>query len=156
LTEEIKAAWTQQLQDYEIAPPIEQLGRKIYAVDEEEAGQQELLRFHGRSAKGAVLNSRLLGAGWYQAPVEDAGRFYAYYREDAEAGLAARVDFSGNYVSGGNEETAVYGVRFYRIGADHPEIDMRSAVDEEKACLLKDVPARYFSEVVWQLSRAIL
>ena len=94
---------------------------------------------------------------WYQpAPVEDAGRFYAYYREDAEAGLAARVDFSGNYVNGGNEETTVYGVRFYRIGADCPEINIRGAVDEEKACLLKDVPARYFSEVVWQLSKAIL
>ncbi len=155
LPEESKTAWKQQFEDYEITQPMEQIERKVYAVEEEEADQQEMMRFHGCGVNGAVLNSRLLGFSWYQAPVEDAGMFYAYYREDAEAGFAARLDFSGNYVSGGNEEVVVYGVRFYRIGADSPKINMRGAVDEEKACLLKEVPARYFSEVVWQIKEAL-
>lgn len=154
LSEETKAAWKGQLADYEIIQPIKQLDREIYAVDEEEAGLQELIRFHGHDVNGAALNSKLMGFGWEQAPVENAGRFFAYYREDAEAGLAARLDFSGNYTSGRNEEVTLYGVRFYRTGTDGQGIRMRGAVDESKACLLKDVPARYFSEVVWQITKA--
>lgn len=149
------AAWKEQLSDYEITQPIGQLDREIFTVTEEEAKQRELLRLHGRSAEGAVFNSRLLELGWQQSPVEDVGRFFAYYREDAETGLAARLEFSGNCRKAENEEIIVYGIKFYRIGEAGRNDYVYGAADEEKACRLGGVPARYFSEILWQAERAI-
>lgn len=149
------AAWKEQLSDYEITQPIGQLDREIFTVTEEEAKQRELLRLHGRSAEGAVFNSRLLELGWKQSPVEDVGRFFAYYREDAETGLAARLEFSGNCRKAENEEIIVYGIKFYRIGEAGRSDYVYGAADEEKACRLGGVPARYFSEILWQAVRAI-
>ncbi len=149
------AAWKEQLSDYEITQPIGQLDREIFTVTEEEAKQRELLRLHGRSAEGAVFNSRLLELGWQQSPVEDVGRFFAYYREDAETGLAARLEFSGNCRKAENEEIIVYGIKFYRIGEAGRSDYVYGAADEEKACRLGGVPARYFSEILWQAERAI-
>ncbi len=113
------------------------------------------MRLHGRSAEGAVFNSRLLELGWQQSPVEDVGRFFAYYREDAETGLAARLEFSGNCRKAENEEIIVYGIKFYRIGEAGRNDYVYGAADEEKACRLGGVPARYFSEILWQAERAI-
>ncbi len=149
------AAWKEQLSDYEITQPIGQLDREIFTVTEEEAKQRELLRLHGRSAEGAVFNSRLLELGWQQSPVEDVGKFFAYYREDAETGLAARLEFSGNCRKAENEEIIVYGIKFYRIGEAGRNDYVYGAADEEKACRLGGVPARYFSEILWQAVRAI-
>lgn len=149
------AAWKEQLSDYEITQPIGQLDREIFTVTEEEAKQRELLRLHGRSAEGAVFNSRLLELGWQQSPVEDVGKFFAYYREDAETGLAARLEFSGNCRKAENEEIIVYGIKFYRIGEAGRSDYVYGAADEEKACRLGGVPARYFSEILWQAERAI-
>ena len=136
------AAWKEQLSDYEITQPIGQLDREIFTVTEEEAKQRELLRLHGRSAEGAVFNSRLLELGWQQSPVEDVGKFFAYYREDAETGLAARLEFSGNCRKAENEEIIVYGIKFYRIGEAGRNDYVYGAADEEKACRLGGVPAR--------------
>ena len=149
------AAWKEQLSDYEITQPIGQLDREIFTVTEEEAKQRELLRLHGRSAEGAVFNSRLLELGWQQSPVEDVGKFFAYYREDAETGLAARLEFSGNCRKAENEEIIVYGIKFYRIGEAGRNDYVYGAADEEKACRLGGVPARYFSEILWQAEWAI-
>ncbi len=146
LTEEQKAAWKQQLEDYEIVQPFAQLDREVYTVTKEEADKQELLRFKDRIVNDLSLGSRLSGFGWDRGTVKDAGCFDTYYREDREIVLGVELHFSGSIVGGINEEVTICGAKFYKTRT------MQYASD---LYFLRDVPARYFSEIVWQLTKSI-
>ncbi len=154
LTEEEKKAWEQQLEDYEIAQPIEQLGRNVYRMTEEEAGKQRLERFGGLVLNDLSLGGKLLNLGWYRGSVEDGGGFYTYYREDAELGIGVELHFSGSFVGGENEDITVYDARFYKAGNIKRGSYVYEEADEEKAIYIRDIPARYFSETVLQLAKA--
>lgn len=144
LSAEAREAWKQQMEDYEIIQPIEQLDRPIYHMTEEEAGMRNLERFGGCILNDLSLGGKLLGFGWYRGTVEDAGGFYTYYREDAELMLGVELHFSGSFVGGENEDVTVYDARFYQAGQK----------TTENTYYLRDIPARYFSEIVLQLTKA--
>lgn len=154
LTDEEKAAWKEQLVDYEITQPIEQLDRTVYHMTQEEAGQRYMDRFGGCIVNDLSLNGKLTALGWYRGSVEDAGGFNTYYREDAESGMGVRLHFSGSFVGWRQEDVTVYEAAFYK--AKEPEC--RSYVynndDRKKSLTLREVPPRYFSEVVLQLAKA--
>jgi len=154
LSDEDKAAWKEQLADYEITQPIEQLDRTVYYMTEEEADKQGLERFGGCVINDLSLNGKLTGLGWYRGSVQDAGGFDTYYREDAEAGIGVELHFSGTYVGGLGEDVTIYDVRFYEAGTIARGSYVYDEADEEKAYFLKDVPSRYFSEIVLQLAKA--
>ncbi len=155
LTDESRKVWIEQMEDYEIVQPIDQLNRTVYKITEEEANQKELKRFNGRTVNDLSLNNKIMGSGWYRGPVLiDGGGFETYYREDAELGLGAELNFSGTYVCGLNEDVTICDVRFYKLG----EVESGCCLYTEKkknnkALLLKDIPERYFSEIVWQLNK---
>ena len=86
LSEEERTAWKEQLADYEITQPIEQLDRPIYYMTVEEADKKGLERFGGYLINDLSLNGKMSGLGWYRGSVQDAGGFYTYYREDPGAG----------------------------------------------------------------------
>ena len=110
--------------------------------------------------------------GWYRGSVQDAGGFYCYYREDRELGLGVELHFSGSYVGGANEDVTVYEARFYSTGGIPTAVDSSASggtvvtggirrgsyvydeADDSNSCFLKEVPKRYFSEIVLQLTRA--
>lgn len=156
LAGEEKEAWEQQLEDYEIVQPFEQLKRSVYTVTKEEEAEQKLMRFHGRTINDLSLNSRLTGLGWYRGSVQDGGGFYTYYREDAELGLGVELHFSGSYVGGSYEDVTVYDARFYRAGTIKRGSYQYDEADEDKAFRMGDIPARYFSEIVWQLTKVMM
>ena len=54
----------------------------------------------------------------------------------------------------GGEEVTVYDVRFYKAGAIERGSYCYDEVKGEKQLPLKDIPQRYFSEIVWQLTKA--
>ncbi len=149
-------AWKEQLEDYEITQPIEQLSRNVYHRTEEESACKTLERFGGMLVNDLSLNGKLTAMGWYRGDVLDGGGFYTYYREDREAGLGVVLYFSGSYVGGGNEDVTLYGVRFYPADhvQNHDNSYLRSEEKDKDACLLQTVPERYFSEVVLQLTKA--
>ncbi len=155
LTEESRAAWKEQLSDYEITQPFKQLDRTVYAMTEKEADTRELTRFRDKTVNDLSLGSRLSGLGWYRGSVQDAGCFDTYYREDKEIELGVELHFSGSYVGGENEEVTIYDARFYKAGTIAQGGYVYDEEDKEKAHFLKDVPARYFSEIVWQLTKAV-
>ena len=158
LTEESLKTWKEQLEDYEIVQPIEQLDRPVYYRTEEEREQKSLERFGGYIVNDLSLGGKLQTMGWYRGSVQDAGCFYSYYREDKELSLGVELHFSGSYVGGQNEDVTVYEVRFYKAGGEDG-IKRGSYVYDEandsNSCCLKEVPERYFSEVVLQVSRAV-
>lgn len=155
LSDEEKAAWKEQLEDYEITQPIEQLDRAVYIRTEEEADKKGLERFGGYLVNDLSLNGKLTELGWYRGSVQDGGGFYSYYREDEEIEIGVELHFSGAYVGGMNDNVTIYDVRFYKAGTIEHGSYIYDEADKEKAYFLKDVPARYFSEIVLQLTKVI-
>ncbi len=157
LTKESLETWKQQLEDYEITQPIEQLNRAVYYLTKEEQEGKSLERFGGMLINDLSLGGKLTALGWYRGSVQDAGCFDTYYREDASLGMGAELHFSGSFVGSGSmggEEVTVYDVRFYKAGTIERGSYCYDEAKGEKLLPLKDLPQRYFSEIVWQLTKA--
>ena len=157
LTKESLETWKQQLEDYEITQPIEQLSRAVYYLTQEEQESKSLERFGGMILNDLSLGGKLTTLGWYRGSVQDAGGFDTYYREDASLGLGAELHFSGSFVGSGSmggEEVTVYDVRFYKAGTIERGSYCYDEAKGDKQLPLKDIPQRYFSEIVWQLTKA--
>ena len=153
LSEEDLAAWKEQLSDYEIVQPIEQLDRPVYRLTEEEKGKTELTRFGGKVLNGLSLSGKLQGMGWYRGSVQDGGVYTTFYREDGQIGV--ELEFSGSYVGDENDEVTVYGACFYRSGTVKRGSYVYDTIKKENLFRLDEVSPRYFSETVLQLTRAL-
>ncbi len=145
LSEDALAAWTEQLSDYEITQPIEQLKRPVYRIAEEEKGEQKLMRFYGRELNGLTLSNRLLTQGWVRGEIMDAGFFDSYCRMDSEFG--AKLMFSGCSVGYENEDVTIDDLYFYRILGGTPRM--------AEPCRPEEVSARYLSETLLQIARSV-
>lgn len=135
LSQESIDTWKEQLEDYEIIQPIEQLSRPVYHRTDEELEEKTMERFGGCILNDLSLQGKMQNMGWYRGQAEDAGIFYYYYREDKEQGLRAELNFSGSYVGGENTDITVFDVKFNKK--------------------IKELPERYFSEIVMQTARAV-
>ena len=161
LDEETLTAWKEQLSDYEVTQPIEQLERQVYRVKDEEVGKNTLMRYKGREINDFTLLGRIVKFGWQKGAVLDAGCFSTFYREDITErvknsdgkailkGNAVVVNISGMYVSGSGEEVEVGEIRFYK--PENVEKDIDDDVKEKYALKLNEVDERYFSEIINQL-----
>ena len=85
--------------------------------------------------------------------MQDGGFFDTYYREDAELGMGVELHFSGNAIGGYYEKVTLYDARFYKAGTVERGSYVYDEADQKKAYRLKEVPPRYFSEMVLQLSQ---
>ncbi len=146
------AAWKEQLADYEIKQSVEQLDRPVFAMTEEEKGQKRLERFGGKMLNGLSLAGKLTGLGWSKGTPEDGGIYCDFYRRDTDAGYVVELLFSGSYIGDENDEVTVFDAGFYTIA----EYDSRKGYVKrgEKETPLAQIPARYFSEIVYQLTKA--
>lgn len=154
LSDEEKAAWKEQLADYEITQPIEQLDRAVYCMTEEEEGKKRMERFGGYVLNDLALDGKMASLGWYRGAIGDAGSYNTYYRKDVEIDMGVELHFSGSCVGWHQGDVTVYDVRFYKaksIGfGSYGYMD----ADKKDAYLLQNVPSRYFSEIVRQLTKA--
>ncbi len=147
-------SWKQQLEDYEITQAIDQLSRPVYTLDPAEGDKRTLDHFGGKVLNGLSLGGKLLGSGWYRGSVVDGGAFYDYYREDAGLGLGVELRFSGTFVGGENEDVTVFEAIFYRAGTVQRGSYVYDKPKEEHIFALRDIPKRYYSEILHQLHRA--
>ncbi|MDE6219172.1 MAG: DUF4132 domain-containing protein [Lachnospiraceae bacterium] len=145
LSEDIIAAWKEQLSDYEIAQPVEQLERPVYRITEEEQGAQKLTRFYGRELNGLSLSGKLLTQGWVRGEIMDAGFFDNYCRSDSVFG--AKLMFSGCSVGYENEDVTIDDLYFYQT--------IGGTSGKTEPCRPDEVSARYFSETVLQIARTV-
>lgn len=152
ITKEEISAWKEQLSDYEVIQPISQLDREIFIVTDEEKEKTELVRFGGKILNGLSLSGKLQGMGWYRGSVQDAGIYDTFYREDGEIGV--ELGFSGCYVADENEDVTVYGASFYKAGTVKRGSYVYDTIKKENLYPLEKVPARYFSEMILQLTKA--
>lgn len=163
LDENLLDEWKEQLEDYEITQPFEQLSRKVYTPEESELQLKKLKRFKGKSINSISLINKMLKFGWYKGYAEDAGIFYYFYRTDVtsrkfdengkiiETGYGSILTFTGTSVviyDFEGEEVETEELIFYKAGKEPSYWDK-----EEKGCLsMKEVNARYFSEIILQLT----
>lgn len=146
--------WKQQLEDYEIRQSIDQLSRTVHALEESKAGEKTLEDFGGKMLNCLSLSGKLLQQGWYRGSIVDGGFYYTYYREDTSLGIGAELRFSGNSVGyDDGENVTVYDVIFY-TGTIRRGSYVYDRVPEEQIIPLGQVPVRYYSEIIHQLTRA--
>lgn len=152
LSEESREAWKEQLEDYEIVQPIVQLEREIFYLTEEEKNARNLERFGGCVVNDLSLGGKLQTFGWYRGSILDGGGFYTYYREDTKIGYGVELHFSGSFVGGGEGDVTLYDARFYKVGRVNRSNYSLDEVKIEDGIVLSELPKRYFSEIVRQLS----
>ena len=154
LDEELLSGWKQQLEDYEIEQSLEQLNRPIYRLSEERAGERVLEDFGGKILNSLSLSGKLLGQGWYRGSILDGGGFDTFYREDATVGIGVELRFSGGFVGyDEGEDVTVYDAVFYRGTVRHGSY-IEDRPTEDQILSLGQVPGRYYSEIIHQLTRA--
>ena len=146
LGDEIIAAWTKQLSDYEIKQPVEQLGRKVFRVDGSLVSGDEntvsVNGFGGAVVYAASLVGKLQNLGWRRDSAEDGGFYYNFYKVDKKRGIVVNLSFSGvPYGADAMKEVTVYNAMFYKVGTG-------DRVNPP------DVPPRLYSEICYDIERA--
>jgi hypothetical protein len=95
LSEEERAAWGEQLADYELVPPFAQLGRPVLDVEERERGERVLSRFARRKVGASTLVRILENLGWQRGQAFDAGMFHLHAKPFPSLGVTAVVQYEG-------------------------------------------------------------
>lgn len=157
LTEHEKEAWLEQLDDYEIIQPFDQLRRKVYKVAEIDKNKTACEIFKNTEITNTTLVNRMTKAGWYKGQAQDAGFFYEFIRNDISSkekdpdgklvniGMTAELKFSGTYIGYYEIEDVTVEELYFRLPDAAYNDNMK----------LGDVNPRYYSEVVLQLKKAI-
>lgn len=154
LSEDLLSGWKQQLEDYEVIQSIQQLDRPVYTLTPELENCRELELFGGKKLNGLSLAGKLTGQGWYRGSVVDGGAFYTFWREDLSLGMGVELRFSGSFIGDENEDVTVYDAVFYKSGTVTRGSYNYDAPKEEHIFPLNRIPARYYSEIIQQLTKA--
>ena len=148
------AGWKQQLEDYEIRQSIDQLSRTVHIPDPALESEKSLDLFGGKMLNALSLSGKLLQQGWYRGSVQDGGCFYCFYREDKAIGIGVELRFSGTAVGyDDGENVTVYDAVFYTGTVDRGSYVYDTLTDDQ-ILPIGAIPARYYSEIVHQLTRA--
>ncbi|MCL1991640.1 MAG: DUF4132 domain-containing protein [Spirochaetes bacterium] len=155
LGDELAASWTQQLSDYEIKQPVEQLARKVFRFSPDAKDPTAVTDFGGAVVYAVSLLGKLQKLGWRKGSVQDAGVYHCFYKEDKKQGIGAMLYFSGTYVGADTaEEVTVYDAIFYKAGTVGYGSYVYDDVKPEDRLKLSDVPSRLFSEICYDIDRA--
>lgn len=166
LSDELKAEWTEQLGDYEIVQPFPQLERRIFTRDDKELELKRIPRFKGSEISSLSLTGKMTKHGWYKGQAEDAGCFYYFIREDVSSrsvapdgsplltGYGTMLIHSGMCIAVYDTEDETVHIEdlvFFKAGTK-PEYWN----DEDNSFIkCSEIPARYFSEIILQLTSVL-
>lgn len=155
MEEETLENWRQQFEDYEIVQPFPQLERKVYRVNEKEKEMKVIERFAGTKINGLSLVGKLTKMGWYRGSVQDGGGYYQFYKEDEKIGIGAELQFDYLGVGCEDDETTIYELIFYVAKTVERGSYVYDEVTEENTILPAKVPERFFSEILYDVDRAL-
>lgn len=150
LSEAERAAWGEVLSDYEIVSPFPQFGRAVYALEGDEAGQDDLRRFHQLQLVAPTLVFTLEKLGWLRGVAMDAGCFDEHSKQFPAAGVTAVIGYDGTVGMGyidPNELLTITSVQFIK-GLRPPS---GYGWDKQGVMKLSEVPPVVMSEVLADL-----
>ena len=147
--------WKEQIENYEIVQPINQLNRKVFLLQDGDKDKRYVDSFGGKVINGLSLTGKMLANGWYRGSVLDGGEYSNFYREDKALGIGADLSFEGLFVGGEQDDTTIYLVRFYKIGTVKRGSYVYDEVDNKNSLKLSEVPKKFFSEVLYQVDLAL-
>lgn len=166
LSDELRAQWTEQLSDYEIVQPFPQLSRTVFRPEPSELETRRLTRFKGKETGCLSLTGKMTRLGWYKGQAEDAGFFYYFIREDVSSrsvapdgsalvkGYGTMLIHSGMSIAAydmEDESVTAEDIVFFRAGKAPNYWDK----EDTEFVKCSEVPQRYFSEIMLQLTSAL-
>ncbi|MBP5267936.1 MAG: DUF4132 domain-containing protein [Ruminococcus sp.] len=149
LTDEELSAWKQQLKDYDIIQPFPQLGRNIFKPTDEEKSSECIERFNGRVMKTIELAGAMSKIGWSKGTAGDGAMIDEFLREDIFArnnGIKASLMNSGMSVEiyrNKEDDVTIEGLYFYKLPGN-------------ESITINELSDRYFSEIMYQLSKVFV
>jgi len=151
LGDELLTLWVQQLDDYEIKQPVEQLSRKVY----KKGTGETITEFGGAVVYAISLAGKLQKLGWHKGSVLDGGWFHNFYKEDKKHGIGVWLEFSGAGVQMDSaDESTIYDATFYKAGTIEYGSYVYDEISEENKLPLSQIPERFYSEVCYDIERA--
>lgn len=158
LTEDQISVWKEQLSDYELTQPFDQLGRMVFRPDDKELPCNCLTRFEDTTVNSVAMINQMTKNGWYKGDAEDAGAFYYFYREDVKhrsfnADGTTTYEGWGSLLVHSGTSTVIYDF-------DGEEVTLKEVVffkagripnycgDHDGWVKISDVDPRYFSETM--------
>ncbi len=158
LTEDQISVWQEQLSDYELTQPFDQLGRMVFRPEDNELTCNFITRFENSTVNSVAMINKMTKNGWYKGDAEDAGYFYYFYREDVKS-RTLNADGSTTYEGWGSllvhsgASTVIYDF-------DGEEVTLKEVVffkaghipnycgNHDGWVKISDVDPRYFSETM--------
>ncbi len=154
LSREDMELWKEQLENYEIKQPFEQLNREVFEISEEEKTMKTVERFGGIMLNGLSLLGKLTGFGWSRGSIQDGAGYYNFYKEDDKLQIGVELSFSGLSIGLENEEVTVYNLIFYKKGTVKRGSYIYDTVKEQHIIKPSEIPNRFFSEILYQINKA--
>lgn len=143
---EIIERWSQQLEDYEIIQPFEQLTMPIYTLTSEEKTVDEIVRFLHKKVYYGTIRSVMEKYDWKRTSIIDGGGFEGYYYEDKQSGIGMQLLFDFLYIGMAPNETADMGkLTFYKEGTIEYGSYCYDEIKKSNRILPKDVPDKIMS-----------
>ncbi|QZY56176.1 DUF4132 domain-containing protein [Crassaminicella profunda] len=150
LSKETIDLWKEQLEDYEITQPIEQLDRKVFSLEDDT--KETIDQFAGIMISGSTFSNKLKKRGWYTGSVRDGGWYTEFYKENEKIG--AEIDFSGMGFYDQYETVTIFLLRFYQSGTVERGSYIYDKIEEKDLILPKSVQKRLLSEILYDLYKA--
>ncbi|MGH4124408.1 MAG: DUF4132 domain-containing protein [Clostridium sp.] len=147
--------WKEQLKNYEVKQPFEQLSREVFEVSEKEKTIKTVERFGGSILNGLSLLGKLTGFEWSRGSIQDGAGYYNFYKEDDKLQIGVELSFSGLSIGFENDEVTVYDLIFYKRGTVKRGSYIYDTVKEQHIIKPSEIPNRFFSEILYQISKAI-
>ncbi len=151
LTEESRTNWIQQIADYEVKTPFEQLQRALYFIKEEDLEKKDLSDFKGYMISRSKLKTRLFSKGWQRGSVQDAGCYYEYYKEIPEYGIDVELSFMGDCMYDDYGDVPVYDILFYASKTVARGSYVYDRPEDGNTFTLKQIPKRLYSEIYHEI-----
>ena len=155
LGEGLTNSWIEQLHDYEIKQPVEQLSRKVYCLEGNKNDAYAITDFNGALVYAVSLLGKLQKLGWHKGSIQDGGGYDTFYKEDKKQKIGVQLKFSGTYVGAdSSEEVTVYNAAFYNAGTVEYGSYIYDEIKPEDMIALSKVPKRLYSEICYDIERA--